>query len=105
MVLDRVLAQRRELVYQRLSRRHAEGCADPYVLQYAALVVEPEEERADRVLAALVPAEARHRALGGTRVLHLDHRALAGEVRARLGLRDDAVEPGALEARQPVERD
>ena len=52
---------------------------------------------------ALVPAEAGDDAVGGARVLDLDHRALAGLVRAVSRLRDDAVEAGAFEAREPVD--
>src|SRR5581483_9914160 len=43
-------------------------------------------------------------AIDGAQVLHLDHRAHAGLVRAVEPLRDDAVEPGALEALEPVLR-
>ena len=44
------------------------------------VVVEPEQQRADLVLAALVPAKAGDHAVGGARVLDLEHRALAGLV-------------------------
>ena len=74
----------------------------PDVLQHALVVVQPEEQRAHGVLAALVPAEAGDHAFGGARMLHLDHRALAGQVGARLGLGDHAVQPRAFEAREPV---
>ena len=57
------------------------------------------------LLPALVPAEAGDDAVGGARVLHLDHRALARLVDAVLRLGDHAVEAGALEARQPLAGD
>ena len=79
-------------------RRHAD------VVQRALVVAEAEQQRADeRPRALLVPAEARHHAVGGARVLHLDHRALARLVGRALVLGDDAVEPGALEAVEPLE--
>ena len=54
---------------------------DADVMQHARVVVEPEQQRADeRVLAALVPAEARDDAVRGARVLDLHHRALARQV-------------------------
>ena len=54
--------------------------------------------------AALVPAEAGDHAVGGARVLDLEHRALARLVRRVGRFGDDAVEPGAFEALQPVTR-
>src|SRR5207253_11181629 len=66
----------------------------------------PEEQRADQLAPALlVPAEARHDAVGRAHVLDLDHHALAGLVEARLVLGDHPVEPGALEAMEPFIRD
>jgi len=52
-----------------------------------------------------VPAESGHHAIGGTRVLDLEHRALARLIRRRGRLRDHAVESGAFEALQPIDRD
>ena len=72
-------------------------------MERARVVVEAEQERADElVLAVLVPAEAGDDAVGGARVLDLDHRALARLIGERVGLGHDAVEPGALEALEPV---
>ena len=51
----------------------------------------------------LVPAEAGDGAVGGALVLDLDHRPLAGLVRAIEPLGDDAVEAGALEPVEPVQ--
>src|SRR5262249_57164239 len=72
------------------------------MLQDAGIVVQAEEQRADRVVAALVPAEARDDAVGGARVLHLDHGALARLVGEAGRLGDDAVEPGAFEVLEPA---
>ena len=66
------------------------------------LVVEPEQQRADRVLSALVPAKTGDGAVGRPRVLDLDHRAFAGLVVACCRLRDHAVEPGPFESCQPL---
>ena len=72
-------------------------------MQHAVVVVEPEQQRADeRVLAALVPAEAGDHAVGGALVLDLQHHALARRVGERLGLRHHAVEAGAFEPLEPV---
>src|SRR6185312_11400015 len=57
------------------------------------------------MLATLVPTEAGHYALGRALVLHFDHRPLAGQIDAGFQLRNHPVQAGALEARQPVERD
>ena len=51
-------------------------------MQASAIVVQPEEQRSDElVLAVLVPPEPGDDAVGGAGVLDLDHRALAGLVR------------------------
>src|SRR5688572_3151091 len=72
-------------------------------MELARVVVQAKQERADvLVFAVLVPAEACHDTVRRTRVLHLDHRALAWLVDSAFGLRDHAVEAGALEASQPV---
>jgi hypothetical protein len=52
-----------------------------------------------------MPAKAGNDAVGGARVLHLDHRALAGLIGARFRLGDHPIEPRALEARQPIQCD
>ena len=66
------------------------------------LVVQPEQQRADQSLPALVPAEAGDHAIRRARVLHLDHRALAGLIGAVRGLRDHAIEARALERVEPL---
>ena len=58
MVLHGVAPQRLELLCELLARRHGEGRGDAHVLQPALTVVQPQKQRADRVLAALVPAQA-----------------------------------------------
>ena len=67
------------------------------MLQRAVVVVQAEQERTHASLPVLVPAETGDHAVGRSRVLDLEHGALArlvGQVR-RLG--DHAVETGALE--------
>ena len=104
MALERVHAQRRQLLGQLLAHRHRERRRHADVLQAAAVVVEAEQQRADLVVAALVPAEAGDDAVGGARVLDLDHRALARLVGGVDRLGDHAVEAGALEALEPLGR-
>ena len=55
--------------------------------------------------AALVPAEPGDHAVRGALVLDLHHHPLVLAVRLVDGLGDHAVEPGALEAGEPVGRD
>ena len=102
---QRVLAQRFQLGREAAPHVGGEGGRDADVVQRAVGVEEPEQQRADeRALALLVPAEAGDDAVGGAHVLHLDHGALAGLIGAAGRLGDDAVEAGALEAVEPVER-
>ena len=76
------------------------------MVQRALRVVEAEQQRAhERARPLLVPAEAGDHAVRGARVLHLHHRALARLVRRALVLGHHAVEPGALEAVEPLGRD
>src|SRR5262249_59908164 len=90
-----------ELLADRVRERG--GHAD--VVQHTIVVIEAEQERADhRPRPLLVPAEAGDHAVGGTLVLHLDHRALAGAIGRVEALGHDAIEPGALEATEPVLR-
>ena len=102
MVLERVLPQRRQLRGELLAHRHRERRRDADVMQRPLVVVQPEQQRADRILSALVPAKTGDDAVGRARVLDLDHRALAGLVGAVVRLRDHAVEAGAFEALQPL---
>ena len=58
--------------------RHRERGRDADVMQRALVVVQPEQQRPDeRARTGLVPAEAGDDAVGGARVLDLEHRALA----------------------------
>src|SRR4029077_3319130 len=75
------------------------------MLQRAFFIIEPKQERADGVLAALVPAKSRHHTVAGADMLDLDHRALSRLIRSRRRLGDHAVQPRALEALQPVDGD
>ena len=97
-----MLAQRRELLRELPPHRHRERGRDADVVQSTAVVVQPEQQGSDQlVLSGLVPPKSGDDAVCGSCVLHFDHRALARLVHAVLGLRDDAVEAGAFEARQP----
>src|SRR5262245_49811526 len=77
VAFERAFTQRRELGHQLSSRLHRERGGDADVVQRALVVVQAEKQRSDqRVLPVLVPAETRHHAVGGARVLDLDHGAL-----------------------------
>src|SRR5205823_5011831 len=75
---------------------------DADMLQRAGLIVESKEQRAHGVVSALVPAESGDHAVGGARVLDLDHRALARCVGTLLRFRHDPVEARTLEAGEPL---
>ena len=64
-------------------------------------LVEPEQQRADRVRTRLVHPVAGDHAVGGPRVLDLEHDALVGLVGDRQRLGDHSVEAGALELGEP----
>src|SRR5438552_3003894 len=73
-------------------------------MEDAAVVVETEEERADRAsFFALVPAEAADDAVNGAQVLDLGHGPDAGLIAAVETLGNDAVKAGTFEAVEPVE--
>src|SRR5260370_39623919 len=75
------------------------------MVQRAAVVVEPEQQRADeRCWTVLVPAEARDHAIRAPRVLDLHHRALAGLIGHALVFGDNAVKPGAFDPSEPLQR-
>ena len=74
------------------------------MVERAFVVVEAEQQRADDAFAVLVPPESGHHAVGGPRVLDLEHRPLAGLVGGIVRLRDHPVETRALETLQPVDR-
>ena len=88
---------------RRLLAGERRGDAD--VVQLAAVVEQSEQQRTDhRIPAVLVPAESGDDAVGGARVLDLDHRPLARLVAAVVRLGHHAVQAGAFESRQPVDR-
>ena len=104
MIVERVHPKRRQLLGQLLAPGHRERRGHADVMQPPVIVVQPEQQRSDQlVLSRLVPAEAGDDAVGGARVLDLDHRALAGLVGAVGRLHDHAVEPRAFELRQPLD--
>ena len=76
------------------------------MLQLAGVVPQAQQERSDqRARPVLVPAEARHHAIGGAQMLDLGHLALAGQVAQVVTLGHHAVQPGALEHVEPFARD
>lgn len=98
MVVQCVLAQRREFSHQFLAHRHREGRCDADVLQHAGGVVKAQQQRSNRIGHVAVPAEARHYALGSASVLDLEHGALAGLVGRVVRPCDHTVQPRTLEA-------
>ncbi len=109
MAGEGVAAQRRQLLRQAAPHRHRERRRDADVMEHAGVVEQAEQQRADRlgaaVFGALVPAKAGDDAVGGARVLDLQHRPLARLVGRGERLGDDAVEAGAFELAQPRRRD
>jgi len=102
VAVERMLAQRRQLRHQLLAAFGRERPGDADVLERTVVVIEAEQERADhRARAVLVPAESGDDAIGGARMLGLDHRALAGPVGLVESFRHHAIEPGTLEALEP----
>ncbi len=101
MPVDGVLRQRGELGEQLLALAGGERRGDTDVVHHAVVVEQAEQHRAD-ALAVLVDAVAGQRAVGGALVLDLDEGPLVRLVRVVEALGDDAVEPGALEDREPV---
>ena len=105
MVFKRLRAQRRQLDDELFAHRGRERRRDPDMVQRVIVVVEAQQERADhRAGALLVPAEARDHAVSRALVLHLDHRAFPGAIGRVETLCHDTIEPGALEAAEPVRR-
>ena len=72
-----------------------------HVVEIAAVVVEAEQQRAQR-FPVLVPAPAQDHAVGGALVLDLGPQALAGHIRRVPGLGDDAVQARPLELVEPL---
>src|SRR4029077_5225480 len=105
MVFERVRAQRRQLDNELLAHRRRERRGDPDMVERVIVVVQAEQERADhRAGALLVPAEGGGHAISRALVLHLDHRAFPGAIGRVETLCHDTIEPGALEAAEPVRR-
>ena len=100
---ERCLAVGGQLIDEGATFGGGEARAHADVLQRTVAVVEAEEKRADGLLVApLVPAEPRHDAVAIPLVLDLEHHSLVRLVRSRGRLGDDAVEPRAFEAFEPV---
>src|SRR5207253_662563 len=105
MVFERVRAQRRQLEGELLAHRGRERRGDPDMVERVIVIVQAEQERADhRAGALLVPAEAGNHAISRALVLHLDHRALPGAIGRVEPLCHDTIQPGALDAAEPVRR-
>ena len=68
-------------------------------------LVQPEEQRADRVVARLVRPVARHDAVRRPLVLDLEHDPLVRFVAAIGRLGDQPVKPRPLELGEPLPRD
>ena len=64
------------------------------MIELALVVVEAEQQRADLAAAGRVAEPADH-AVGGSKLLDLEHRPLAGDVGAVAALGDDTVESAA----------
>src|SRR5581483_4997776 len=106
MIVERMRAERLELLRELAPPRHRERRGDADVVQPPAVVVQPEQQRSDElVLPRLVPAKTRDDAIRRARVLDLEHRALARLVYTVFRLRHDAVEARAFETLQPLGRD
>src|SRR5215468_1161846 len=105
MVFERVRAQRRQLDDELVAYRARERRRDPDMVERVIVVVQAEQERADHRAGALfVPAEAGDHSVSRALVLDLDHRAFPGAIGRVETLCHDTVEPGALEAVEPVRR-
>ena len=97
--------QRLQLGHQRAPYRHRERADHAHARQLARVPVQPEQQRPDRVGAALVRPVARHHAVRRPVVLDLEHHALVRLVQHRPRLRDQAVKPRALELAEPLRGD
>src|SRR5262249_31365852 len=71
VVLQGAHAQRCQLPRQLLAGRHRKRGRDAYMLQHPFRIVEPEQERPDAILSALVPAKSGNHAIGRANMLHL----------------------------------
>src|SRR4051812_225032 len=80
---QRVLPERLELGHELTAPGHRERRRHADVVEVPGGVVEPEQERADCVPSALVPAEAGDDAIRSPLVLDLEHRTLARLIRRR----------------------
>ena len=96
--------QRLHLGEQLLAPGHRERPDHPDRGQHAALVVQPEQQRADGVRAGLVHPVAGDHAVAGALVLDLGHHPLVGLVGLVELLGDQPVQPGPLELLEPGPR-
>src|SRR4029078_3758278 len=90
---DRVLAEGREKRHELLALRRRKARAHADVLEVSRIIIETEEQRADRrLVAVLVPAKAGDDAVAIALVLHLEHDALVRLTGSRLPLRGGTLE-------------
>ena len=101
MTLEIPQAAGSEVVHEALAQGDREAGRHPDMVKRSVLVVQAEKQRADTPT-VLMPPETTHDAVCRAFVLHLQHDALALPIAEPHGLGDDAVEPGAFEAREPV---
>jgi hypothetical protein len=106
VIHERVLTERRQLLDQLPPSVHREAGGDPDAIEPAGGVEQPQQERADeRPRPVLVPSKPGHHAVGGAGVLDLGPATLGRHVGVGRALGDDAIQPGALEAIEPVRGD
>ena len=106
MLVQRALAQWRELLDQFCSPIPGERARDPDVMERALVIEQPQEQGADvRARPVLVPSEASDDTIRRALMLDLEHRALAGLIRRVELLGDDTIETGALEVIEPFGRE
>jgi hypothetical protein len=94
--------QRLQLGEQLPAALHREGADHPGHGQLPGVGVQPQQQRADQVLTALVQPVAADHAVGGAGMLDLQPHPPVRLVDPVQPLGDHAVQPGALEPRQPL---
>lgn len=103
MAVDSVRAQHGELAGELFATLPFEEGGHADVVQCPVMAVQAEQQRTDMCARTiLVPAESSHDAVGRTFVLDLEDAPLLGLVDGVEWLGDDAVEPRAFEAVEPI---
>jgi len=91
MICERVFTQRRKLTDELFAHRHRKRGGHADMVKHAMFIVEAEQQRADGILAALVPAKPCDDTLGGARMLHLHHRAFTRLIDTTRRLGNNAI--------------